>query len=363
MPASVDGARAVEAACWTSPEVATGFAATELIASWNATTPPGSWIEVEVSATLAEGSRTGWFVLGRWAETDADIEPASVSGQDDGRVLADFDVLRAHPGQALVGYRLRVRLLRRPGTPGPTVAHLGAMASAVPTRTEPDAGVPSPPDPAAASDGRPAAWGRVLDVPRLSQQVHRGEYPQWDSGGESWCSPTSTTMVLGHWDRWPDPAEYSWVDESLADRVVDHAARRTFDHNYRGAGNWSFNTAYAARYGVRAYVTRLRGLHEAEAFVAAGVPLVASVSFTRAELDGAGYETEGHLLTIVGFTEDGDVVSHDPASHGEPSNDAVRAVYDRTQFERVWLGPSGGLVYVIHPLDVALPDRGAEPNW
>lgn len=31
-----------ERATWTSPEVCTGFPAGDLVASWNATTPPGS---------------------------------------------------------------------------------------------------------------------------------------------------------------------------------------------------------------------------------------------------------------------------------------------------------------------------------
>jgi hypothetical protein len=40
-------------------------------------------------------------------------------------------------------------------------------------------------------------------------------------------------------------------------------------------------------------------------------------------------------------------------------------VYDRAAFERVWLGSAGGIVYVIHPADVRLPDPPdpAEPNW
>ena len=57
----------------------------------------------------------------------------------------------------------------------------------------------------------------------------------------------------------------------------------------------------------------------------------------------------GHLLTIVGFTAEGDVVSNDPNSHRIASNDEVRTVYRRDQFERVWLGTNGGLTYVMHP--------------
>ncbi len=77
-----------------------------------------------------------------------------------------------------------------------------------------------------------------------------------------------------------------------------------------------------------------------------------SVTFQRDELDGAGYDTNGHLLTIVGFTADGDVISNDPNSHTIASNEQVRTVYRRDQFERVWLGDDGGLAYVMAPPDV-----------
>jgi hypothetical protein len=107
----------------------------------------------------------------------------------------------------------------------------------------------------------------------------------------------------------------------------------------------------------------LRDLGEAESFVRAGVPLVASVAFTRDELPGAGYDTKGHLLTIVGFTAEGDVICNDPNSHEIPSNDEVRVVFPRAQFERVWAGGRGGLVYVVHPPGHPLPEAPAEANW
>ncbi|MEJ7690359.1 MAG: hypothetical protein WKF76_07980 [Nocardioidaceae bacterium] len=54
-------------------------------------------------------------------------------------------------------------------------------------------------------------------------------------------------------------------------------------------------------------------------------------------------------MVIVGFTQNGDVVVNDPASHLIASNDQVRTVYDRTEFENVWVPHSGGITYVIHP--------------
>ena len=149
------------------------------------------------------------------------------------------------------------------------------------------------------------------------------------------------------------------------DAEVDFAARNVFDYTYDGAGNWPFNTAYAAtRADLRGFVTRLRTLTEAEAFVAAGIPLVVSVSFKKGELTGAGYGTNGHLMVVVGFTPSGDVVCNDPASHLVRDNGQVRVVYDREQFENVWVPHSGGIVYVIHPERHRLPHAPRhERNW
>src|SRR3954468_9103896 len=45
---------------WTSPTRTTAFSATQIVASWNADTPTGTWIEVDL-----RGLDTGWYVMGR----------------------------------------------------------------------------------------------------------------------------------------------------------------------------------------------------------------------------------------------------------------------------------------------------------
>ena len=349
------GPATYEQATWTSPTVGTPFGLTELVASWNARTPDGSWVEVEVQGTAA-GATSKWYVLGRWSEADDQgFHPTSLGGQGDDTATVAIDTLVTRAGVTLSDYRVRVSLLRRPGTAGPSVDLVGAMASHVVT---PKKRATSPTTMTADVE---------LGVPTYSQETHTGHFPQWDDGGEAWCSPTSTTMVLRYFrPTSPSPADYAWVTDQLpgeADPWVDHAARHTYDYNYDGAGNWPFNTAYAARFGLEGFVTRLRSLAEAEQLVKAGIPVVVSMSFKSSELDGAGYGTNGHLLTIVGFEADGDPVVNDPASHLVPSNDAVRVVYDRTEFEDAWIGSTGGVSYVIHPEDVPLPTAPTQANW
>ncbi|MEV5298197.1 peptidase C39 family protein [Amycolatopsis methanolica] len=336
-----------ERAQWTSPFHAPGFDATELIASWNARTPPGTWIQVEAQARTATGAETAWYVMGRWAAGDGDIKRTSVDGQDDAHAQVSVDTLVMKPGVLLRSYRLRVSLYRAPGTrETATVSAVGAMTSNVPDRFE----VPV---------SRPGkASGIELPVPAYAQNIHKGHFPEYGGGGESWCSPTSTEMVVEYWGRRPRAEDMTWIPAGYADRTVDYAARHTYDHSYEGTGNWPFNTAYAATFGLRGHVTRLHSLTELEDYIARGIPVITSQSFRADELDGAGYGTAGHIMVVVGFTANGDVIANDPAAN---SNANVRTIYPRAQFENIWQrtkrhtedgsvasGP-GGVVYLITP--------------
>ncbi|MEU7137263.1 peptidase C39 family protein [Streptomyces sp. NPDC046261] len=343
-----------EYATWLSPVSALPAPATEIVVSWNARTPAGTWLQTELRATYTDGTRSPWYVMGRWTSGDAagDIRRTSVDGQGDKKSSVSTDTLAVDDpasGLRLASYELRLTLHRKPGSRlTPTVWRLGAMGSDIPDRFT----VP------ASRPGEGA--GHKLRVPRYSQEIHKGQYPEYDNGGEAWCSPTSSQMVLEYWGRRPTAEDLAWVNPAYADPQVCHAARHTYDYQYKGCGNWPFNAAYAATYhDFQAVVTRLRSLNEAERLVKAGIPLITSQSFLASELDGAGYGTAGHLMCVVGFTEEGDVIANDPAS---PSNAAVERVYKRRQFETIWLrtkrhnaqgevrSGTGGICYLYFPL-------------
>jgi hypothetical protein len=338
-----------EYATWTSPVHRLGVPATEVIASWNARTPAGTWVQIELRGTYSDGTDTPWYVLGRWAAGDQDIRRTSVDGQKDGRssVWTDtFAIDDPATGLRLASYRLRLTLYRTPGTRlTPTVWRLGATGSDVPDRFTVPASVPG--------------IARELNVPRYSQETHKGQYPEYDNGGEAWCSPTSSQMIVEFWGRKPSAADLAWVNPAYADPQVCHAARFTFDYQYEGCGNWPFNAAYAATYkDLQGVVTRLGSLTDLETLIGAGIPAITSQSFLAAELTGAGYGTAGHLMTVIGFTADGDVVANDPNS---PTNEAVRRIYRRREWENIWLrtkrynaagkvvSGTGGICYLYFP--------------
>jgi hypothetical protein len=326
---------------WTSSWQPTRFAFSQLIPSWTADTPTGSWIEVEIQARTASGRETRWWRMGLWAYGDETIRRTSINGQTDADGVVETDTFKT-PAEKMTAYRARVTLSRSNAIgASPVLRRIYAVVSDTRSYT------PRYPSP------RYSDRASELSVPRYSQEIHAGEFPQYDGGGEAWCSPTSTEMVVEYWNKRPTSDEMAWVG-AHGDPQVDYAARFTFDAAYGGTGNWPFNTAYASRFGLDARVLQLGSLNDAERYIAAGVPLVASISHAPGALPGflnnAG--TNGHLLVIIGFTAIGDVIANDPAA---ASDATVRRVYGREAFERAWIGGSGGVVYVITTPNTFVP--------
>ncbi len=310
---------------WTSTWMQTRFPFSQLIPSWSADTPAGSWIEVEVQARTAAGRETRWWRMGIWAYGDETIRRTSVNGQSDADGVVETDTFKTQ-AEKMTAYRARVTLSRSAAAAAsPTLRRISAVVSDTRSYT------PRYPSPRYSDRAMELAVG----------------------GGEAWCSPTSTEMVVEFWNKRPTSGELSWVGPH-SDPQVDYAARFTFDAAYGGTGNWPFNTAYASRFGLSARVLQLGSLNDAERYILAGVPLVASISHARGALPGFlnNDGTNGHLLVIVGFTASGDVIANDPAA---TSDATVRRVYGREAFERAWIGGSGGVVYFIAAPNTFVP--------
>jgi len=302
----------------TSPEITTAFNYREAIASWNASTPAGSWLEVQFRAQY--GTRwSKWYVLGIWAADYSTIRRHSVKSQEDsdGLIAADTFV-SSNKEQTTDKFQLKLRLFSADGVSMPNVRNVSLAYSTSAPRT------------AGISDGNPALWNTLLDVPGYSQMV----YPD---GGSVWCSPTSASMLLAYFGKHVEACEPR----------VRAAVDGVFDWVYDGHGNWPFNTAYAAAQGYEGYVARLTSLARAEEYIAAGVPVIMSIAWRTGDLTGADVDfTNGHLLVLVGFDTSGNPIINDPAT---PANETVRRTYLRSEFEPLWLQSSGGTVYLIYP--------------
>jgi hypothetical protein len=305
------------------------------IPSWNARTPPGTWLRMQMRVRSG-GNWTRWWDVGVWAKGTAAIKRHSVKGQraGDWRVLTDTLQSIGHVFADAYQYRLTLRSKRKGRTPSVRAIYVTASDSYRNGKV--------------LVGANESLWGKDLSVPARSQMI----YP---NGGEVWCSPTSLSMVMAYW------ANKTGV-RSL-DQEVPTVARGTYDYVYRGTGNWPFNTAYAASYGLKASVNRFSSLGQVERWIAKGAPVIASISWGRGELTHAPIPaSSGHLLVIRGFTEAGDVIVNDPAAS---SNSGVRRVYQRDEFRRSWFeSGSGGVAYLVRSEGWLVPDRTyARGSW
>ena len=143
--------------------------------SWDAETPPGSWVEVSLRAQLPGGRLTKWYSAGVWAADGSTVARHSVKGQGDGDANLATDTLVIGDGKpAAEALQMKVRLMTARPEAVPSLRLAAVAVSSTPPRRSQKA------PPAAAGD--PARWGKILDVPACTQS-----YPDGDSG---WCSPT-----------------------------------------------------------------------------------------------------------------------------------------------------------------------------
>ena len=296
------------------------------VPSWKARTPSGTWLRMEMRVRSG-GNWTRWWNMGVWAKGTGTIKRHSVDGQraGDWRVLTD--TLQSIGPVFADAYQYRLTLQSKRTGRTPRVGAIYVTASNSYRNGEVLVGP------------NKRLWGESLSVPTRSQMI----YP---NGGEVWCSPTSLSMVMAYWA--------NKTGRRNLDQEVPTVARGTYDYVYHGNGNWPFNTAYAASYGLNASVNRFSSLGQVERWIAKGVPVIASISWGRGDLTGAPIPaSSGHLLVIRGFTQAGNVIVNDPAAS---SNSGVRRVYKRDEFRKAWFeSGSGGVAYLVRPESWPVP--------
>jgi hypothetical protein len=308
-----------------SPKIKPAIDWNELVVSWNADAPAGTFLKIEARAILPNRKTkftTKFYTLGLWSPDNKAFPRTSVRGQsdDDGNVETDTLVLKELARAAQVRVTLGGTNSERP-----ELKFLGL--SFCNSRVRP-----------AEHPANPAAWGTIIPTPEYSQL----SYPQ----EKGWCSPASVAMVLARW------AEVLHRPELHLD--VPAVVAGVYDDDFAGTGNWPFNTALAGSFpGMRGYVTRFNDISELEDWIADGIPVVISAPWNLLQ-PGRQDTGNGHLVVCIGFTKGGDVVINDPATNLK--KDRVRHIYQRANVIRAW-ATSHNTVYLIYPTGAKLPDN------
>ncbi|MFV9505028.1 MAG: C39 family peptidase [Oscillochloridaceae bacterium umkhey_bin13] len=304
----------------------------ELIVSWAAETPAGSWIELQVR--VGQADQWGrWFRLAAWDSALSNSRRSSFADQrgPDGHVATDTLMLTSAP--ELV--QARVLLCAEPGADMPELEALTICASD---------GTP------AVDPGAAALPASTVPLPVLRSQYSYAE-------GTGWCSPTAVTMVLAAWYAQTGDPRLAALAEP--DAIPTLAAPLIHDPAWEGTGNWAFNVAFAASRGLTAYVTRFERLEQLACWTATGVPVIVSLAWQAGEITDAPGATNGHLTIVRGFAGDRVLIA-EPASPDEAS---VLRAYPADQFFAAWQRTSAGTVYLIYPPAWSRPEPGANDAW
>lgn len=274
----------------------------DLVGSVAAEVPAGGELEFAVRVRI-DGAWTEWYLLGT-LNSDGWSSPISVA---DEHGVVDVDTLKLKKPATAYRYRLRLKA-------GKQAVRVRSVAIAVS-----DANAPAEPPPFAKGP-----WVRDLGLSPRSQGDAQDKYKH------DICSPTSLAMVLEFWG---------------IKKELEAVALAAQDRGSQLFGNWPANAAYAASLGLEARVARLESLTDVESEVAAGRPVIVSVTFDEGQLPNSPIKkTRGHVIVVGGFTEGGDVIAYDPAGKGR---DQVRRVYPRAAFHKVWRVRKRGLAYLI----------------
>jgi hypothetical protein len=313
-----------------SPAIRPRLRWNQLIVSWNAEAPDGTFLKIEANAKLTD-HRTKFYTLANWSPDGKIFPRTSVRGQGDADGDVDTDTLILN--QPANAAQVRITFS---GTNGaqPALKFLGlSFANTSATHQSP-----------AVKTSARTVRGEIIATPERSQHG----YPR----ANGWCSPAALSMVLAHW------AEV--LQRPELNLAVPQVAAAVYDQNYGGTGNWPFNTAFAGSFpGMRSYVTRLDDLAEVEDWIAAGIPVILSARWDWLR-PGRAFDAEGHLIVVIGFTRNGDVVANDPSAHLN-RGESVRQIYRRADVIHAWT-KSRNAVYLIYPVGAKIPSNRRD-HW
>ncbi len=287
-----------------SPDLESPAPFDDVVGSFAADVPPGGEVELSAKVLTASGW-SEWYSLG--AQTGEGF--SSAPPVEDAVAKLDVDQLKLKAPATAARYRLKFRTAGKPVT-------LRSVSLALSNGDAPAA----PPPPSTGP------WTRALAV------VPRSQGDADPALKHDVCSPTSLAMVLEFWG---------------TKKGTDEVALAVRDRTSQLFGNWPANAAFAAKAGLDARVARLESLADLENEVAAGRPVVVSLTFGDGEMPGAPIRrTGGHLIVVSGFDAAGDVIVDDPAGKGAGQ---VRRVYPRAAFHRAWRVNKRGLSYLVGP--------------
>ena len=294
------GGSYLHSGCYTSPPFRIE-PFLHLVPSWNAATPHGTAVEVQVRV-CADGQWSEWLSFGKWSPFIARFSPPA---QENPLAAATGSLLyihkEKHPADMV---QLRIYLYSDDQLSSPKVRLLGFSVS--PVRHERE---------------ESSRAERVLRLPMYSCLVRD------PSLSSRIASPTTLSMLMNRWGQ---------------DTLPEEVARASYDFGAGQYGNLAFCSAIAGAYGYECHIqygstevlrNEIRRGHAVGAHIQ-HLPNKTSSS----DLSTASADSDGYLVAVCGFSRRENeewVIFHDPMA---PSNMEVLCEIPLSQFLKIYTG-------------------------
>lgn len=312
---TVSSRTAGSAGVYTSEIIKTKFGANEMVLTWNADVPAGSWLRVQFRVDARGNEWSGWYDMGDWGS--ATIAERNTTDPVYGTLKVDQ--LAAAAKFNSIQYRIEFH--QSPEGKYPVLRLVTISYSHV-----------GEGETAESLMRAPGGKDVSLDVPWFSQlRPEDVDDPDMISAGV--CAPTSVAMVLNHY--------------GLKIKVSD-VARRAFDPVAKIFGNWAFLSATAGDLGFDAWVQRFSSWKEVRKLVDSGTPVIISIAYPKRTFKELPDKFSlGHLLVVRGFTKSGDVICNDPGTAHREIGESV--VYRWDELGTAFFGHGGVGIVIRKP--------------
>lgn len=283
------------------PEISPGFPFREAIPSFCCHSNGILSYTAEIQARTVSGKTSEWLYIGSWNRK------AERKLTEDGGIRTETDILIS--SEDLSSCRIRITS-EDPTLMAKQIAVSFSRSPYVKGRSFNDKFIPDE---------------KILDIPFRSQTSEK------ESIRNRICSPTSVCAVM------------EYFGEKAA---TEKFAEEIYDEEYGIFGVWWRAVQGAAAHGFSGSVRHFKSLYEAYEFIKEGIPVICCISYEKGELKGSHTErSDGHVITLCGFTKDGMAVCSDSAA---PEGFGLTR-YRLEEFRKAWLYSGGGIGYIITP--------------
>ncbi len=172
----------------------------------------------------------------------------------------------------------------------------------------------------------------IRSVPEYAQRGRDSHSPDGNSWRpQAYCGPTSFQMVMSYWGVNRSRDYWALTHPRTGEEIRSSTARGQI--YIRGAGaSYQPMVEMAKRSGfANSSIVWNSSIQSLRTAVSQGRPQIVSVQGRISYQNGRSYNTNGHVMVVVGVQGDGDVIINDPAT-------GRRGVMSSSNFRRIWRG-------------------------